>query len=175
MQREVASWQGIGFQQWDPAILPVCLQSSLAILFLTAVYIVSKPIEPAWGTCGMGTFCTLGTSLDGCWFFHCETWPWSGGFGAGQVHSPKMQVFQSHERHFMLVFWQWCERHGSNDHSNACQDLSECWEVLTRPGWHAPWVRSEFSVSQVFQSQIPILRSHQDYGVYHGVGSTRTS
>lgn len=42
--------------------------------------------------------------------------------------------------------------------------MSWCWEVP-----------SEFSVSQVFQSQIPILRSHQDYGVHHGVGSTRTS
>lgn len=145
MQCELASWQGIGFRQWDPAILPVCLQSSLAILFLTAVelsstdrhqavYIVSKPIGPAWGTCGVGT-----SSLDGCWFFHCETWPWSGGFCAGQVHSPKMQVFQSHERHFMLVFYcflamvwnpwfQWS--------FETCQDLSECWEVLTRPGWH---------------------------------------
>lgn len=29
------------------------------------------------------------------------------------------------------------------------------------------------SPHEVFQSQIPILRSHQDYGVYHGVGSTR--
>lgn len=29
------------------------------------------------------------------------------------------------------------------------------------------------SPHEVFQSQIPILRSHQDYGVHHGVGSTR--